>query len=82
MSSFEILMLSLLIQKVSSKQLHVLLILLLLILIVFLANGLSILFVKGKPILSNVNNNLCGKLVSSLELPITFDERFKVTSVS
>ena len=28
-----------------------------------------------------VNNNLCGKLVSSLELPIKFDERFKVTSV-
>ena len=25
-----------------------------------------------------INNNLCGKLVSSLELPITFDERFKV----
>ena len=28
-----------------------------------------------------VNNNLCGKLYSSLELPITFVERFKVTSV-
>ena len=28
-----------------------------------------------------VNNNLCGKLVSSLELSIKFDERFKVTSV-
>ena len=28
-----------------------------------------------------VNNNLCGKLYSSLELPIIFDERFKVTSV-
>ena len=28
-----------------------------------------------------VNNNLCEKLVSALELPITFDERFKVTSV-
>ena len=26
-------------------------------------------------------NNLCGKLVFSLEQPITFDERFKVTSV-
>ena len=25
-----------------------------------------------------IDNNLCGKLVSSLELPITFDERFKV----
>ena len=29
----------------------------------------------------SVNNNLCEKLVSSLELPIRFDERFKVTSV-
>ena len=28
-----------------------------------------------------INNNLCRKLVSSLELPTTFDERFKVTSV-
>ena len=28
----------------------------------------------------SVNKNLCGKLVSSLEPPITFDERFKVTS--
>ena len=28
------------------------------------------------------NNNLCEKLVSLLELPIKFDERFKVTSVS
>ena len=28
-----------------------------------------------------VNNNLCRKLVSSLELPTTFDESFKVTSV-
>ena len=27
-----------------------------------------------------VNNNLCGKLVSSLELLIIFDDRFKVTS--
>ena len=27
-----------------------------------------------------VNNNICGKLVSSLELPITFEEKFKVTS--
>ena len=26
-----------------------------------------------------VNNALCGKLVSSLELTITFDKRFKVT---
>ena len=29
----------------------------------------------------SVNNNLCGKLVSSLEFPIKFDERLKVTSV-
>ena len=28
-----------------------------------------------------VNNNFCEKLVSSLELPIKLDERFKVTSV-
>ena len=26
-----------------------------------------------------VNNNFCKKLVSSLELPITLDEKFKVT---
>ena len=29
-----------------------------------------------------VNNNSCGKLISSLELPIKIDGRFKVTSVS
>ena len=28
-----------------------------------------------------VNNNLCGKLVLLLELPIKFDEKFKFTSV-
>ena len=28
-----------------------------------------------------VNNNLCGKLVLSLELPTTFDESFKITSL-
>ena len=27
------------------------------------------------------NKNLCGKLASSLELPIKFDERLEVTSV-
>ena len=27
------------------------------------------------------NGNLCGKLCLSLKLPITFDKRFKVTSV-
>ena len=29
----------------------------------------------------SVNNKLYGKLVSSLEFPIKFDERFKATSV-
>ena len=29
-----------------------------------------------------VNYNLCGKLVSSVEFPIKFDKRFKVTSVT
>ena len=28
-----------------------------------------------------VNNKLCGKLFSSLELPITFHEKFKATSL-
>ena len=28
-----------------------------------------------------LENNLCGKLVSSLEFPVKFYERFKVTSV-
>ena len=28
------------------------------------------------------NSQLCGKLVSSLESPITFDERFKATLVT
>ena len=28
-----------------------------------------------------VNNNLCGKVISLLGLPTTFDERFEVTSV-
>ena len=28
-----------------------------------------------------VNNNLCGKLISFLKLPINFDERFKLNSV-
>ena len=30
----------------------------------------------------SVNNDLCGKLVSSLELPIIFDENLKTTSFS
>ena len=29
----------------------------------------------------SVNNNFCGKLISLLEFPIKFDERFKVASV-
>ena len=29
----------------------------------------------------SVNNNLCGKSVSSLESPTAFDKRLKVTSV-
>ena len=29
-----------------------------------------------------VSNNLCGKLYSLLELPITFDKKFKVVSVA
>ena len=31
---------------------------------------------------ASVDNNLCEKLVLSLESPITFDQRFKVTLVS
>ena len=37
------------------------------------------LFAKALRILNTcllANNNLCGKLVSSLELPITFDESY------
>ena len=30
----------------------------------------------------SINNSLCGKLISSLESPITFGEIFKVSSVS
>ena len=29
----------------------------------------------------SINNNLCGKLISSLEFPIKFEKRFKFTSV-
>ena len=42
------------------------------------------LFVKLLRILEtcvSVNDNLCGKLVSPLESPITFNERFQGTSV-
>ena len=42
-------------------------------------------FVKGLRIFETwvlVNNNLCEKLVSSLELSMKFDERFKVTLVT
>ena len=54
-----------------------------------LAYGSSTFFIKQKPVSSNcskpqnlwlINNNFCGKLLSSLELPKTFDESFKVTS--
>ena len=41
-------------------------------------------FAKPLPSLEtcvSVNNSLCGKLVSLLESPITFDKRFKVTLV-
>ena len=41
-------------------------------------------FAKGLRIFEtcvSANNNLCGKLVSSLKFLIKFDERFKVTSV-
>ena len=40
-------------------------------------------FAKALQILEtyvSVNSTLCGKLFSSLESPVTFDERFKVTS--
>ena len=42
------------------------------------------LFTKALPSLKTgllVNNDLHEKLISSLDLPITFDKRFKVTSV-
>ena len=42
-------------------------------------------FEKASPILEtcvSVNNILCGKSVASLEFPIKFDEKFKVTSVA
>ena len=35
--------------------------------------------VKAMKTCVSASNDLCGKLVSSLELPITFDEKFKVT---
>ena len=41
-------------------------------------------FVKALKILETCalfDNNLCGKFVSSLQIPIKFDEKFKVTSV-
>ena len=34
-----------------------------------------------EPFAKSFNKNLCGKLFSSLESPITFEEIFKVTSV-
>ena len=46
-----------------------------------LADKLFAKALQSLEICVSVNNNLCGKLVSSLEFPITFDKRFKVTSV-
>ena len=43
-------------------------------------NHLQKLYEASK--LVSVNNDLCGKLVLSLEAPITFDERFNITSVT
>ena len=47
-----------------------------------LADELFAKALQGLETYVSVDNNLRGKLVSSLELPITFDERFKVTSIS
>ena len=41
-----------------------------------------IIVIKNNNNNNNNNNNLCGKLVSTIELPIKFDERFKVTSAA
>ena len=48
-----------------------------------LADEVSARVLRSLEIFLLVNNSLCGssELVSLLELPITFDERFKVTSV-
>ena len=46
-----------------------------------LADGLFPIALRILETSVSVNNNLRGKLVSSLELRINFDERFKVTSV-
>ena len=43
-----------------------------------LADELLAKALKGLEICVLVNNNLCGKLFSSLESPTTFDEIFKV----
>ena len=47
-----------------------------------LADELFAKALQGLETYVSVDNNLRGKLVSSLESPITFDERFKVTSIS
>ena len=52
---------------------HLLIIIMIIILII-------IIVIKNNN--NNNNNNLCGKLVSTIELPIKFDERFKVTSAA
>ena len=46
-----------------------------------LANELFEKALKTPETCLTVNNNLCEKLVLRLELAITFDERFKITSV-
>ena len=47
-----------------------------------LADELFAKSLQGLKTCVSVNDNLCGKLVSSLESPITFDERFQITSIS
>ena len=46
-----------------------------------LADGLFAKALRSLDTCASVNNNLCGKLASSLESPITFDERFEIASV-
>ena len=46
-----------------------------------LANELLAKALQIFEICASFNNNLCRKLVSSLEFPIKFDERFKVNLV-
>ena len=50
--------------------------------LIILAEELFTKALRGFETCVLVNNNLCGKLFSSLESPTTIDESFKVTSVS